>query len=200
MLARLRRPAVLVPTALVLVAVVGVGLYLFQPWRLFVNTNVDEASPLAVSMPAVSAPDASAPAVLDSAATTDQATDESSSEGARPAVIATGEFISHEQGTSGTATVIALPDGDRVLRLDGLDTSNGPDLRVWLSDAPVIEGPAGWFVFDDGDYVDLGELKGNRGNQNYPIPATADLGDLTSVTIWCDRFSVSFGAAELAAA
>ncbi|MHB1164668.1 MAG: DM13 domain-containing protein [Candidatus Nanopelagicales bacterium] len=194
MLARLRRPAVLFPSALVLVAVLGVGMYLFQPWLLFVDKTVDEASPIAAP-PVV----ASSPALADAMVIAPRPT-QSPNAAARPAVIATGEFISHEQGTSGTATVIALPAGDRVLRLDGLDTSNGPDLRVWLSDAPVIEGPAGWFVFDDGDYVDLGELKGNRGNQNYPIPATADLGDLTSVTIWCDRFSVSFGAAELAAA
>ncbi|MDO8307100.1 MAG: DM13 domain-containing protein [Actinomycetota bacterium] len=194
MLARLRRPAVLVPTALVLVAVMGVGLYLFQPWRLFVNTTVDEASPLAVSTPAVSPP-----AEDDGAATT-PAPEESPSVAAQATVIATGEFISHEHGTSGTVSVIALPGGDRVLRIEGLDTSNGPDLHVWLSDAPVIEGRDGWFVFDDGDYADLGELKGNRGNQNYRIPATVDLGDLTSVTIWCDRFSVSFGAAELVAA
>jgi hypothetical protein len=45
--------------------------------------------------------------------------------------------------------------------------------------------------------LDLGPLKGNKGNQNYPIPADADITDLTSVTIWCDRFSVSFGAAQL---
>ena len=58
----------------------------------------------------------------------------------------------------------------------------------------------GWRVFDDGAYVDLGSLKGNKGNQNYPIPADVDLSDLTSLSIWCDRFDVSFGAAELAVA
>jgi hypothetical protein len=84
-----------------------------------------------------------------------------------------------------------------VLRIENLDTSNGPDLKVWLTDAPVIEGEDGWRVFDDGAYVDLGALKGNQGSQNYTIPADVDLSDLTSVAIWCDRFSVSFGAAEL---
>jgi hypothetical protein len=194
MLSRLRRPVVLVPTALVVVVVLAAGLYLFQPWRLFVDTTVDEASPLASAPVTVSVP-----AVADAAASTPRP---SASPGAapKPRVVASGEFISHEHGTTGTASVIALPDGGRVLRLEGLDTSNGPDLHVWLSDAPVVDGTDGWFVFDDGDYVDLGELKGNRGNQNYRIPATADLADLTSVTIWCDRFSVSFGAADLVAA
>jgi hypothetical protein len=57
----------------------------------------------------------------------------------------------------------------------------------------------GWHVFDDGAYVDLGRLKGNRGDQNYPVPADVDLGRYRSVTIWCDRFNVSFGAAALTA-
>jgi hypothetical protein len=117
---------------------------------------------------------------------------------AGPVELARGELISHEHATTGTARVLQLEDGSRVLRLEGLDTSNGPDLRVWLTDAPVIEGRDGWFVFDDGASVDLGELKGNQGDANYEIPADVDLDALTSVSIWCARFAVSFGAAELA--
>ena len=61
----------------------------------------------------------------------------------------------------------------------------------------MTTGTSGWRVFDDGAYLELGKLKGNRGNQVYPIPASADLGAYRSVTIWCIRFSVSFGAATL---
>jgi Electron transfer DM13 len=61
----------------------------------------------------------------------------------------------------------------------------------------VIEGTDGWRVFDDGAWADLGALKGNVGSQNYAIPADVDLAQLTSVSIWCDRFDVSFGAAAL---
>jgi hypothetical protein len=84
-----------------------------------------------------------------------------------------------------------------VLRIVNLDTSNGPDLRVWLADAPVREGRAGWFVFDNGTHVDLGELKGNVGSQNYAIPAGVNLRTMRSVSIWCARFRVSFGAVAL---
>jgi hypothetical protein len=84
-----------------------------------------------------------------------------------------------------------------VLRLDDLRTSNGPKLEVWLSDQPVVPGRAGWYVFDDGRHVDLGDLKGNIGSSNYAVPADVDLAQLGSVTIWCDRFSVSFAAAQL---
>ena len=91
-----------------------------------------------------------------------------------------------------------LADGSHVVRLENLDTSNGPDLRVLLTDAPVQEGRAGWRVFDDGEYVSLGKLKGNKGSQNYVLPDDVDPARYTSVSIWCDRFDVSFGAAELA--
>ena len=51
-------------------------------------------------------------------------------------------------------------------------------------------------AFDDA-YVDLGGLKGNIGDQNYEIPADVDLSQYQSVVIWCDRFNVAFGAADL---
>ncbi|WP_378742211.1 DM13 domain-containing protein [Nocardia brasiliensis] len=159
--------------AVLLVIGLGVGLALFQPWRLFTNTTVNEAAP-SVSAPA--APGNPAP---------------------QPRTIARGTLISHEHATSGTALILELPDGSRVLRLENLDTSDGPDLHVWLTDAAVIEGKDGWFVFDDGKHTDLGSLKGNKGSQNYPIAADTDLTTLTSVSIWCERFRVSFGAAQL---
>jgi Electron transfer DM13 len=111
--------------------------------------------------------------------------------------LARGTFISHEHGTTGTVRIVELPDGRRILRLESLRTLNGPDLHVWLTDAPVRDGRDGWFVFDDGEYVSLGRLKANNGNQNYAVPAGADLSKLTSVSIWCDKFNVSFGAAAL---
>ncbi len=187
-LRRLRRPAVLVPLLAVLITGAAVFLYLFQPWALVVDKTVNEAAPAGVS--------AGAPAADDeepAAGGADNAAE------ARPKVLATGEFISHEHETAGSARIVALADGSRVLRLEGLDTSNGPDLHVWLTDAPVREGRAGWGVFDDGQYVDLGKLKGNQGSQNYAIPANVDLDELTSISIWCARFNVSFGAAQLRA-
>lgn len=208
-----RRPAVLVPVGLVGAVALTVVLAAFQPWKLIVDETVNEALPT-VAAPAVpsqaakasdSADGSSAEAVADEAA--DLSPGQQPSGEADPVepppervVTAEGDFISHEHGTTGEARLITLADGSRVLRLANLDTSNGPDLKVWLAAAPVIEGEDGWFVFDDDEYLDLGPLKGNKGNQNYPIPADADISDLTSVTIWCDRFSVSFGAAELTAA
>lgn len=189
-----RRPAVVLPLVAVLVAVAAVALVVFQPWKLFVDDVVDEALPGAVaSAPASVAPPSEPGSPSEPAVPSPTAV-------AGPVEIARGTFVTHEHATTGSVRLLDLPDGTQVLRIEGLDTSNGPDLRVWLSDQPVLDGRDGWFVFDDGAYVELGRLKGNVGNQNYVVPPGTDLESLTSVSIWCARFSVSFGAAELRAA
>ncbi|MDX3532944.1 DM13 domain-containing protein [Streptomyces sp. MB09-01] len=170
----------------------GAGLYWFQPWKLWQDETVREALPTAG--PATPAPGFGASATPSPSSAAGRATPSAPS---APRTLARGSLISHEHTTTGTATLVRLPDGSHTLRLDNLDTSNGPDLRVWLTDAPVKEGTAGWRVFDDGKYVSLGKLKGNKGDQNYMIPSAVNLADYSSVTIWCDRFDVSFGAAQL---
>lgn len=189
---RSRRPLLWIGGTVVVIAA-AVALAVFQPWKLFVDEVVDEALPVAASASpsggAGTGPAASSPAPAASGA--------SPSGPATPRVIARGELISHEHTTSGSVVVLELEDGRRVLRLQDLRTSNGPDVKVWLSDAAVLPGSDGWRVFDDGAYADLGRLKGNVGNQNYAVPASVDLGALTSLSLWCDRFDVSFGAAEL---
>jgi hypothetical protein len=108
--------------------------------------------------------------------------------------IATGEFHSGAHETKGTATVFQLADGRKTLRLTNFETSNGPDLHVYL----VAAGDA-----KDNDtvtkagFVDIGLLKGNIGDQNYDLPANTDLAKYRAVAIWCKRFSVNFGTAPL---
>jgi hypothetical protein len=171
----------------VVVALGGFGAYWFQPWKLWQEETVNEALPESAAPPRPSAgePAGGTP---------------STSAPAGPVTLASGGLISHEHATSGTVKLVRLTDGSHVVRVEDLDTSNGPDLRVWLTDAPVKRGTAGWHVFDDGEYVSLGKLKGNKGSQNYTVPADIDPSRFTSVSIWCDRFDVSFGAAELARA
>ena len=197
-----RRRTVIAALAVAAVVAGAVALPLFEPWRLFTDTVVDDALPGAGS----AAPDGSAttdgpPAVSirpsSTAPPTVSVEPSATPSAAAPETLATGEFVSHEHRTTGSVRILRLPDGSRVLRIEGLDTSDGPDLKVWLTDSRVIEGRDGWHVFDDGGYRSLGDLKGNKGNQNYAVPADLDLASYRSVAIWCDRFNVSFGAAAL---
>jgi hypothetical protein len=172
------RSKVLIAIAAVLIPVVAWALYWFQPWKLFTNDTIHDA------LPAVATESAPAP--------TTTVTPPSAG---HDVLLSRGRFISHEHHTSGTASIVQLASGKRVLAIANLDTSEGPVVKVWLTDRKVTKN--GWHVFDDGKYVNLGDLKGNLGNQVYRIPDSTDLSQLQSVVIWCDRFDVSFGAAEL---
>ena len=173
---RMRRRTWIVVVAAVLVVLGAVTLIWFQPQKLFYDNTVDEAIP--------------------SASATAEPTDATASPApTEPVELARGTFISREHETTGTARILRLADGQQILRLEGFETSNGPALFVYLSQNPA-DGEDG--AFDD-DYIDLGELKGNIGDQNYVIPAEIDPLGYTSVVVWCDRFSVSFGAADIAA-
>ncbi|MCM2579492.1 DM13 domain-containing protein [Streptomyces meridianus] len=108
-------------------------------------------------------------------------------------VLSQGRVISRGHPGSGTTRVLRLQNGSRVLRLEQLNVENGPDLRVRLTEA----GPR---ASDDSyrhDYVDLGALKGNLGNQNYGVPAGVRLDRFRAVVIWCRRFTYAFAAAPL---
>lgn len=167
-----RKPIYLAAGA-VLVVLLIVGLYLFQPWAFFANKQVNE------ELPSSGVTSSSSPG---------------SSDAPKPLLtLASGPFRSYEHETTGTASLIRLPDGSRVVRLTDFKTSNGPDVKVWLSVNPASKATSA----RDSKYVDLGEMKGNVGNQNYPVPADAAEETWASVVIWCDRFSVPFGAANL---
>jgi len=143
----------------------GVGWALFRPELLFINARVSESFPAASS----------------------------GSFAAQTVALATGSFhgVTHE--TKGTAAIYQVGQ-KRVLRLTDFETSNGPDLRVFLvqandaSDSDTVK-KAG--------YTEIARLKGNVGDQNYEIPDDVDLARHRAVTIWCNRFSVNFATAPL---
>jgi hypothetical protein len=178
---------------LVVAAAAGFALYWFAPWNLVVDRRVDEALPtaaVAAEGPTPQATEADAEAPMEPTA-------EPSMAEAGPVELARGAFRSLEHATSGAAILIELEDGSRFLRLEDLDTSNGPDLRVVLTDRPLSTD---WHVWDDGELVDLGPLRGNIGSSNYEIPEALDLTRFETAVVWCRRFSVGFGVAPLRAA
>lgn len=170
--------------AIVVVTGLAIGAYLFEPWRLFTSSTVNEQLPESTS---------SAPSDGGRGSTTSP-TETPDQPAQPPEELATGAFETAEHETSGTARVLQLADGRRFVRLEDLATSDGPDLYIWLTDQP---SGGDWGSYDDGRYLRLGELKATHGNQNYEIPADADIEGFTSVVIWCDRFNVAFASAPV---
>ena len=156
------------------IGIAGVALaiawYAFRPELLFINKTVNEELPVA------------------------QAGSVSMAKERETMVLAKGDFRGLAHETKGEATVHRLADGNRILRLSDFETSNGPDVHVYLVAAEVAKDNA---TVKQAGFIDLGSLKGNKGDQNYEVPADVDLNKYKSVSIWCARFGVNFGAATL---
>jgi len=112
-----------------------------------------------------------------------------------PVLLSAGTFHDGAHATSGMAAVYNLGQGKRVLRLTEFSTSNGPDVHVYLVAAPDATDND---TVKNAEFVDLGSIKGNIGDQNYDVPADVDLAKYRAVTIWCRRFGVNFGTSPLA--
>jgi hypothetical protein len=148
----------------------GIGWYAFRPELLFVRKQVNEGLPVAAAQTSTS----------NSMST--------------PTALATGRFHSVAHETHGTASILRLDDGSRILRLTEFATSNGPDVRVYLVAAPDASDNE---TVKRAGFVELGKLKGTEGDQNYELPADLDLSKYRAVTIWCNRFAVNFATAPL---
>ncbi len=106
----------------------------------------------------------------------------------QPIALALGNFVGVGDGihnAEGTAKILSLDDA-QFLRLEDFKATNGPDLHVYLATDEEAT-----------DYVDLGLLKANIGNQNYQIPEGTDLSKYDTALVWCKQFSVLFGHANL---
>ncbi len=86
---------------------------------------------------------------------------------------------------SGQAKIF-LSDTKYMLKLENFSSSNGPDLKVYLSKA---SSPL--------EHISLGDLKSTNGNQVYEIPGTPDFTKYRFVLIHCERFNHLYGSAEL---
>lgn len=190
-----------------LVAGVGVVLVAFLGWlafgffgiqTAFVDDEVNEAGPAFGSDDAETEAEADAETeeiigseefqeAMDEAEAEDPVTADEDMMPGEIVTVASGAF-SGLSNYNVTGDALVLNDGteQRFLRFENFESNNGPDLKVYLR-------------ADNGDHVSLGELKGNIGDQNYEIPANVDLDVFSKVEIWCERFSVGFGEAELAA-
>jgi hypothetical protein len=186
-----RRHPLLIPGIIVAVLLVIFVLYWFAPQTIFLGREVDEALPGA-------APAADAQPVEEDAAQTDTDTTEAIADAdepadAAPTELARGSFapIGRYSG-EGTALLLDV-GGASFVRFEDFETTNGPDLRVYLSAAPADADPS----LHDDDFADLGPLTASRGAQNYEVPTDVDTSRYRSVVVWCRRFSVGFAVAPL---
>ena len=155
---------------LVGVAVLAIAWYAFRPELLFINKTVNEEFPAGAARASIEK---------------------------GPMALSQGSFKGLAHETKGLAAIYQLADGNRTLRLTQFETSNGPDVHVYLTAGDVEKGND---AVKAAGFIDLGSIKGNIGDQNYDIPENIDLSKYKNVAIWCARFGVNFGQAPLQAA
>jgi hypothetical protein len=115
--------------------------------------------------------------------------------GTSPAqVLESGTFFGVMHPTTGTATIYRLSEGDRILRLTNFKTWNGLDVHVYLV---AVDNAKDSAAVKNAEFIDLGMIKGNVGDQNYPLDNDVDLSKYRTVSIWCKRFAANFGSAPL---
>ena len=160
--------------AAVLLGTVAIGY-----WTGFRDTVVDENVVVASARASASERDQG----LAQATQNDRSTERA------PVELAQGEFAGADgHAGTGTATVVQEPSGQRLLTFTEFDVDPGVDVDVYL-----VPGDGS----DVSDRVELGSLKGNVGNQQYEIPADADLTRYGTVVLWCKPFTVRIAVAEL---
>jgi hypothetical protein len=100
--------------------------------------------------------------------------------------IDSGSFSNGPYGIVGGSAKIYKTGNKYELALENFSSSNGPDLKVYLSKEkqPV-------------NFVNLGSLKSTSGNQLYPIPASVNVKDYDFALIHCQQYNHLFGFASL---
>ena len=223
---RIGRPGKIIIALLAVVMAVFVIAY-FEPHKLFIDQEINEdfPGPVAVATTTTATPPVTETLVTAASPTTTTTAAESEVEEEQspgttataaeitttsttappttttteavpegPVLLSSSEWISLGHPGTGTVLVYRQPDGSHVIRFEDLAVSNGPDLLVILSTSPLVFDQNAYSAVE---YLSLGDLKGNKGNQNYEVPADVNLEDYPTVAIWCRRFNYTFNAADI---
>ncbi|HJS55406.1 MAG TPA: DM13 domain-containing protein [Chitinophagaceae bacterium] len=103
-----------------------------------------------------------------------------------PIIVDSGYFSNGPYGSvSGTAKIYKTGT-QYELALENFSSSNGPDLKVYLSKEkqPV-------------NFVSLGPLKSTAGDQLYTIPAAVNVSEYKFALIHCEKYNHLFGFTQL---
>ena len=123
--------------------------------------------------------------IMDESAKSVRVVSEEMNEMSGPKILKTGEFeglAGHK--AQGDAKILDA-DGSKFLRFENFEVTNGPDLRVYITQGGDVK-----------QGIHLDKLKGSKGDQNYLV-GDIDLNVYDTVVIYCQPFGAYFGQAVL---
>ena len=97
-----------------------------------------------------------------------------------------GTFNNGPYGAVTGSAKIYFQNNQHILALENFNSSNGPDLHVYISKEvqPV-------------NYIDLGRLQSVSGNQQYQLAGNINFSEYKYALIHCRQYNHLFGSAEL---
>jgi len=162
------------------ILIIGFGTYLIAP--AFITTEIDEASPVGDAFDTMNKEQ-----MEEFVAETDKVKNdvkEMNEEMESADILKESDFLPRAHEVQGKA--ILIEDGDmKILRFENFETINGPQLHIYLASD-----------LSDDDFVDIGPIKGTKGNINYDVSGV-DLEKYNHVLVWCKPFRVLFSYAVL---
>lgn len=97
-----------------------------------------------------------------------------------------GTFGNGPYGLVNGTAKIYFQNNQYILALENFNSSNGPDLHVYISkEAQPV------------NYIDLGKLQSVSGNQQYPLTGNLNFSEYKYALIHCQQYNHLFGSAEL---
>ena len=126
--------------------------------------------------------------ILFSSCKKDKTSDETANDLINPnaAILLKGNFSGANNYTVSGMVEVVNDNNQKKLVFKNFSSSNGPDLRVYLSTSTGAS-----------TIISLGNLKSTNGQQVYDISGMPDFAQYKFALIWCQQFSVLFGSAEL---
>ena len=117
---------------------------------------------------------------------------------AQSEVVFKGEFERESRWTTfeGSWSIVKEGDSYKVVLADDFEAKKAPDLKIFLSKAP-LDDINGKNAVEKGDPILVAKLTSYKGKASYTIPSGINPADYATIIIHCEEYSKLWGGSPL---